>query len=156
MAFTYSGDPADSQLDTVRFLISDIDPDDPLLQDEEISWLLTENPNVYRAAAEACEIGAGNAMRLVDTASGELRVSLSQRAQQMRDQAAQLRRVYERHGGTPTPYAGGLSEDELEDDLRDYDLPPSRFWRNMNRDQRGGPYNDRSDRDRFLYDRYRR
>ena len=55
MAWNYTGNPASSNMDAVRFLIHDTDPGDQKLQDEEINWLLTEEgQNVYRAAAMAC------------------------------------------------------------------------------------------------------
>ena len=36
MTWTYSGDPADNDLDELRFKIGDTDPSDPELQDEEL------------------------------------------------------------------------------------------------------------------------
>lgn len=50
MATSYSGDPADSALDQVRFLIRDT-ADPFTFQDEEIAWVLEERPNPYLAAA---------------------------------------------------------------------------------------------------------
>lgn len=40
MSFTYSGNPETSTLDAVRFMIGDTNPCDPLLQDEEINYLI--------------------------------------------------------------------------------------------------------------------
>ena len=39
MAWTYSGDPATSDKDSIRFWVQDTDPEFPLLQDEEIQYL---------------------------------------------------------------------------------------------------------------------
>lgn len=57
--FTYSGDPSASDLDAVRFLISDTNSDDAELQDEEIYYLLTTWGQTYDAAIAACEVIAG-------------------------------------------------------------------------------------------------
>lgn len=54
MAWSYSGNPASSALDKVRFLIGDTDTNNQLLSNEEITWLLSEwNNNAYVAAANA-------------------------------------------------------------------------------------------------------
>ena len=52
MSWTYSADPSSSKKDAVRWLIGDTNPDDPLVQDEEINFCLTEfNGEIYRAAS---------------------------------------------------------------------------------------------------------
>ena len=40
MSWNYSGDPSASDLDEVRFLVQDVDAGLPLLQDEEIQFLI--------------------------------------------------------------------------------------------------------------------
>lgn len=40
MSFSYSGDPAGSQLDECRFLLGDTDESRPILQDEEIDYII--------------------------------------------------------------------------------------------------------------------
>lgn len=42
MSWSYSGDPQNSELDMCRFLISDTDVDNPIMQDEEIAYLISE------------------------------------------------------------------------------------------------------------------
>ncbi len=55
MAWTYSGNPASSLRDRVRFLIGDTDSTNQLLQDAEIDWLLSQwNNDAYVAATQAC------------------------------------------------------------------------------------------------------
>lgn len=41
MSFSYSGDPSNSQLDECRFLLGDTDESQPILQDEEIDYIIT-------------------------------------------------------------------------------------------------------------------
>lgn len=40
MSWTYSGNPANSELDAMRFMLKDTVEDDPLLQDEEIQFII--------------------------------------------------------------------------------------------------------------------
>lgn len=55
MTWSYSGDPATSQKDEVRFLIGDTDTKEQLLQDEEIQYLLTTTGLVIVAAIKCCD-----------------------------------------------------------------------------------------------------
>ena len=55
MTWTYTQDPTSSVKDAVRFLIGDTNEGDPLLQDEEIYFNLSEvNMDAYRAASNSC------------------------------------------------------------------------------------------------------
>lgn len=42
MSWNYSGNPADSKKDQLRFLSGDTNEHEPILQDEEIQYLITE------------------------------------------------------------------------------------------------------------------
>ena len=42
MSWTYSGNPANSKLDEMRFVIGDTNESSPIMQDEEIEYLITE------------------------------------------------------------------------------------------------------------------
>ncbi len=55
MTWSYSGNPATSDRDKVRFLVFDTDTNEQLINNEEIDWLLTEQTSVYMAAANAAE-----------------------------------------------------------------------------------------------------
>ncbi len=51
MSWSYSGNPKDSPIDEVRFLVGDTNKNEPILQDEEIQYLIDEygaNTNVLR------------------------------------------------------------------------------------------------------------
>ena len=43
MSFSYSGDPSNSQLDECRFLIGDTDEKNPLFNDEEINYIISQS-----------------------------------------------------------------------------------------------------------------
>jgi tRNA nucleotidyltransferase (CCA-adding enzyme) len=51
MSWSYSGNPANSEVDRLRFLSGDTNAAEPILQDEEIQFLITEygsNENALR------------------------------------------------------------------------------------------------------------
>lgn len=51
MSFSYSGDPSASVLDECRFLLGDTDESNPIMQDEEIEYIIAEsssNANLLR------------------------------------------------------------------------------------------------------------
>lgn len=45
MSFSYSGDPSSSKLDECRFLLSDTDKSNAILQDEEIEYIISKAGN---------------------------------------------------------------------------------------------------------------
>lgn len=86
MTWTYSGDPASSSRDAVRFWIGDTDTDDQLLNDEELDFLLAAaDDNIGAAAMNAVRGLIGKFARMVDRSHGDLSVRASQRAAQYRD-----------------------------------------------------------------------
>lgn len=129
MVATYTS-PANSAADAVRFLIGDTDTSDALLQDAEISWLLSENGNnTYSAAAHACETIAAKFSRLADTQVDDVRVSLSQRAKGYRSLAVELRGRIALTGAIP--FCGGISEAAKQTQQDDTDRVPPIFTRDM-------------------------
>lgn len=61
MSWTYSGNPASSKLDECRFLISDTNQSEPIMQDEEIQYIIDSsngNDNVlyYQLFSRAATI----------------------------------------------------------------------------------------------------
>ncbi len=55
MTWTYSGDPADSDLNAVRYLVGDTSEVDAFVTDEEIEWALSLNANVIAAVADVAQ-----------------------------------------------------------------------------------------------------
>lgn len=76
-SFTYTGDPEARQLDAVRFMIGDTDPDDPMMLDAEIEYLLGQSDSVYQAAHDACYVLATKFNRLANETKqvGDLSIS---------------------------------------------------------------------------------
>ena len=81
MSFTYSGDPASSARNHVRFLLHDIDSTDPLYSDEEITFVINSwASDVYEAAREFAETAIAKYARLAESTSksvGDISVSES-------------------------------------------------------------------------------
>ena len=51
MAWSYSGNPSDSEKDAIRYIVGDTSEDDGFVQDEEIEYALNLHSNIYAAAA---------------------------------------------------------------------------------------------------------
>lgn len=100
MAFTYTGDPAGSNRDKVRFLLQDTVQADALLQDEEIAWLMSEWADVYDAAANGADILAGRFASKADYSKSVGDLSLSEthsnQAQRYQELAVNLRLMRQR------------------------------------------------------------
>lgn len=124
--WTYSGDPGSSDLDKVRFLIGDTDPEDRMLGDEEILYVLADRGSVYSAASIACLGLAARFSREVDKQVGDLKISAEQRAkhyQTLHEHYAS--QAGESGGMSPyvlaAPYAGGISRSDRQAQIDDTD-----------------------------------
>jgi hypothetical protein len=107
MAWTYSGDPANSASDEVRFLVGDIDTDNQQINDAEIAYLLaTWNNDSYISAAFACESIAGrfNAKADGSKSVGDLSISTRfvEQAKAYMERANNLRKTAS-HKYPPSP-----------------------------------------------------
>lgn len=113
MSWHYSGDPTTSPKDAVRFWTGDTVEAIALLQDEEIEYALTLQPQVKLCAADCLEAIAAKLLQEVDfEVRGELRMDLGQRAARYQSRAQQLRQQASRLGAIP--YAGGISVADKE------------------------------------------
>lgn len=128
MVWTYSGNPAANEKDAVRFLIGDTDPDDPLLQDEEILYLLEHTNEVEGAAAEAAYSLAARFSRQADKSVGDLSLSLSQKSAAFWQLAESL---WRRSGLRALPFAGGISKSQKRATEADADRVKPAFSRSM-------------------------
>lgn len=81
MTWSYSGNPASSDKDKVRFLIGDTDTTDQLLSNEEIDYTIAEAGSIYQAAHDSAYAVASTYARLATSKSvGDLSLSFSDRA----------------------------------------------------------------------------
>jgi len=78
MTWTYSGNPGDSALDEIRFLIQDTDTTDQLLSDEELTYLYGAYGDAYSAAVAAVGVLIATASRVQEESKtvGDLSLSV--------------------------------------------------------------------------------
>lgn len=129
MSFSYSGNPANSTLDAVRFLVEDTNSQDPQLQNEEINWLIAQYTNVWKSAAYAAGNIAAKYARQVSKAVGDLRLEYQQRQQAYKDLRADLLR--QAANRTALPWLGGISRSERQASRQDTDLIQPKFTKDQ-------------------------
>lgn len=96
MSWTYSGNPKSNDRDEVRFWVQDTNPESPLLEDQEIEYLLNlwqDGTQFYtiRVAALAAEVLANRYAKQVSVSADGVSVALSELMQRYNDLAASLR-----------------------------------------------------------------
>ncbi len=130
MTWLYSGNPATSNKDAVRFLIGDTNTTDQKLQDEEINYLLTVYGTPAMAAAESLEQLARRMAQSAEFAIGRYRESLvegatllNQKARELRQQAGAI--------GAKGIYAGGISRTDKDAQELDTDRVQPAFARDQ-------------------------
>lgn len=109
-------------LDQVRFLTGDTSNSaaTELLADGEVTWLLSQETNVYRAASVAAESIAAKFSRLADTSVGDVSVSNSQKVSHYKDLAKRLALKATKRGSAAA-FAGGISIADRNTRLDDED-----------------------------------
>lgn len=145
MVWSYSGNPADSAVDAVRFLTGDTDTNDQLLDNEEIAWTNNQVTGSDTATTALYEVSyrcmvaiASKFSRLADQSVGDLKVDMFQKATNAREQAALLKQQALREGSTPVPYAGGISVSDKQIDQENSDIVQPYFSRGQWTNSRGG------------------
>ncbi|CAB4194553.1 hypothetical protein UFOVP1264_8 [uncultured Caudovirales phage] len=95
MSWTYSGNPASSDKDAVRFYVGDVDANFPFLTDEEISYLIEVYNESYSSpvlvAAVAADTIANRFAREVSVSADGVSVQLGELQQRFTDLAKSLR-----------------------------------------------------------------
>jgi len=98
MSCSYSGDPSTSDNDAVRFLLQDTDCTKNIFEDEEIAWVLTQEANIYMAAACLLDTAINSSSGTLSSKKvGDLALSfgLSETRQRIVDLRAKGRGRYE-------------------------------------------------------------
>lgn len=127
MAFSYSGDPSDSNRDEVRFLIQDTDSSDPLFQDAEIDFLITDEGSPLKAAMRGAETLMAKFSGLCDENVGRVRVAFGQKSEAYMRLCAKFRRRLAIRDAEP--FAGALRESQKDSQELDQDRVPPIFTR---------------------------
>lgn len=123
MTWTFN-ETLSTDLDRLRFLIGDTDATDQQLQDEALTFLLTEEGGLYPAAAAACRSLVAHYARRVDVSNAGASLAASQRVEHYTRLSLQYAR---RSAGGPagrigTPVVGGVSASEVQAAREDSDL----------------------------------
>lgn len=117
---TYSGNPASSNRDAVRFRLQDIGPTRWWLTDAEVDYLLSSTADsiLLAAAAGADTIAARFAAQADSETNGDQKIDLRDRAKRMRDLADRLRDLATTQAGAADLPAGlGFADDEQYDSV---------------------------------------
>ena len=125
MAFTYSGNPLNSDAEHVRFLIGDTDRDNPLYTDEEIQYLVITAGDVLGAAVRAVEGVLAKLSGAIDESVGSVSISFS-------NQRTGYEKLYDRLMARlaiegAVPYCGGISIADKQARLTDANREPTQF-----------------------------
>lgn len=129
MAWTYTNDPSNVQLDAVRLLIGDVDGADPQLTNEELTYYLTSEGSTFKAAAAAARGLMSLYARKSDKSVGDLSISYSQRQVHYAALAADLsRRAASR---VARPYHGGASKSDMDAENSDTDRVDPKFYQDQ-------------------------
>ena len=98
MSFSYSGDPASSPVDQLRFTTQDTDPAFPLLNDEELAWLADQWLPAYGSLTFVASVAAATIARkftgVVSVSADGVSVNTSELAERYTKMAAGLRAEY--------------------------------------------------------------
>lgn len=120
MSFNYSGDPSASDLDAVRYLMGDTVSTGHVAADEEILWCLSQESDLWFAAAMACEaVSAKYASQPTSKMIGETQVTYGELSGKWNNQAATLRA--QRRSGAFDVFAGGIYSSQKEEEEQDTD-----------------------------------
>jgi len=129
--FSYSGNPSDSLLDELRYLIQDIDAEEVLLSDEELQYnldkLMPEYDSLYYVAAAACETLAARFAREVSYSVDGVSMQGSELQSKYNELALSFRDQYKATRQSGGPDAGGI----LWDDTFDSSIRPLMFATGM-------------------------
>lgn len=106
--WTYSGNPNYSAKDQVRFLVGDTDSRDQLLNDFEITWVLSQYNNTpLNAAIRCCEAIISKMSRMASESVGRVKVEYQQKADSYRKTMLMLENRLAKEDAQP--FAGGIS-----------------------------------------------
>lgn len=141
---TWNYTPVVSTTDEVRLLVGDTESLDPLMQDEEIAYIISSESSVLYAAARCCEVIAALFGRRVTTTVGSLRIMAEKKYEHYLELGQTLRRRAAIGNCTPLMPAQSISEKITQED--DTDRLPPFFSRSTAKNPLAAPSNPRTDR----------
>lgn len=149
MSWSYSFNPGSTPKDQVRFLIGDTDSTDPLLQDEEIVWVLSKyNNSPINAAIRCCESVVGKFSRLANETVGQVRIEFKQKAEGYMKLLTMLKTRLATEDATP--YAGGISISDKITVNQNTDRVKPDFKKHMMENEQIAPWTTQTEASLFL------
>ena len=112
MSWSYSGNPSSSDRDKVRFTIGDTDSCQPMLQDEEIDYLLSVYISVGSASYQSAQAILAKLSKEYNQSVGSVSYSLSDRVGHYKQLVDKLKA--ESFAVGALPYCGGISISDKE------------------------------------------
>lgn len=145
MSWSYSGDPADSTLDSVRFYVQDTDTDDQLIADEEIDFIVATWGKVYGDpedspgsillfAAQVAEAIAAKFTREVSYSADGVSIGVNDLQPKYDNLAASLRDQYKSFDIGGGPEVSGV----MYSDVPDPNIKPTLWSVGMHDNARAG------------------
>ena len=144
-AWTYSGNPGSSAKDQTRYLLGDTDSSDPLLNDTEINWVLSQYNNTpITAAIRCCENIIAKFSRMADEGVGQVKINFRQKAQNMRDLQTTLSNRLAMEDCSP--FAGGISISQKQVQCQNSDRVRPDFTKHMMENYDIAPWTTQNER----------
>jgi len=136
MAWSYDETNLDTstpggRINVVRFLVGDTDSSNQIVQNEEITFALSEtNNNVYNAGAwVARSVGAKYSSKVDIELDGQLSAKYSDLSSKFYNLALQLESQAKRYSSSFGVFAGGITKTQLESGREDNNKSPTSFRR---------------------------
>ena len=123
--YSFSGDPATSDKDAVRFWIQDMGPDVWLVSDQGILFVLQQYTQPLFAAAQVLRALASQYAQKVTKRVGDLSINYSDKAKQFLALADDLEQQASMNG--VMPYGGGVSKSDMRAVAENSDRPKPAF-----------------------------
>lgn len=129
MTFTWNGDPANSNLEAIRFHIDDKVEASAKFNDAEIDYAYDQEGSIYGAAAMLCEqLAAKYAEKALTRSLGPMRIDLTNLSKTYELKAEKFRKRTQAYA---TPYAGNISKTDEERWEDDTDIKQPIFKKDM-------------------------
>ena len=128
MSWSYSGDPSESSVDAIRYLIADTKEEDSFVQNEEIEWALSQtNQNLYAAASIVANALFAQFSALSDEEIGPLKFKYTNRAKNYQLIALKFDKLSETKECLVGIYGGGIDTIDKESNKLDPSLVQPMF-----------------------------
>ena len=139
MAWTYSGNPADSDKDAVRFQLGDTDTNHQLVSDEEIAYSLAQNNDSISDTVLELAIALRNKFAAyVNEKTDRVSIRNSDLYEHYKSMVEEIKRDAVL---SAVPYAGGISKTDKLNNSLDTDNVPPKFTKRQDEHESNSPSN---------------